>query len=313
MRPQLSVWLVSMATGGRASWQSLFDQAQAADRAGIDRIALTGEHVVLGEHLEAYGRPELGGLPSSTHATGPDGQFLEPMVAMSMIAALTSRARITSGIMLAALRRPIVLAKAAATLDVLSGGRLDLGVGVGWQREEYGAAGLTFGDRGRLLDHSLEVCQALWRDRVATYSSAELAFERIHMMPKPVQAPGVPIWVAGNVTGPAMRRLARFGTGWIPWGGASQSPAALVEAIPQMRAAVAASGRDPAAVGVVGGIPVVPGRDGRAEIGPTMEPVPALVEAGVTDVRLKVSIPTDAAEAEDCLTRLVHAFADAVA
>ena len=82
-----------------------------------------------------------------------------------------TRVRLGTNILLAALRRPVVLAKTAATLDVLSGGRLDLGVGVGWQREEYEAAGLDFDGRGRLLDHTLEVCQTLWREPARDVSS----------------------------------------------------------------------------------------------------------------------------------------------
>ena len=85
---------------------------------------------------------------------------------------MTERIRLGTNILIAALRRPVVLAKEPATLDVLSGGRLDLGVGVGWQREEYEAAGLAFEGRGRLLDHTLEVCRALWTQRVADYDSA---------------------------------------------------------------------------------------------------------------------------------------------
>src|SRR6185503_17827302 len=99
----------------------------------------------------------------------------------------------------AALRRPVTLAKELATLDVLSGGRIDLGVGVGWQREEYEAAGLAFEGRGKLLDETLAVCQALWRDRKAGYKSDTLEFGDIHMMPKPLQPGGVPIWVSGTL------------------------------------------------------------------------------------------------------------------
>ena len=104
-----------------------------------------------------------------------------------------------------------MLAKQLATLDVLSHGRVDLGVGIGWQREEYEAAGLDFGTRGRLLDHSLEVCQTLWREQRANFASPELSFDAIHMMPKPVQAGGVPIWVSGRVNERVAQRLARFG------------------------------------------------------------------------------------------------------
>lgn len=313
MRPQISVWVVTISEKDPGSWQPLFDQVCAADRAGIDRVVLTGEHVVLGEQLDVYGDPKLGGTAGAKHITGPDGHFLDPIVTMSMVAALTSHVRFTSGIMVAALRRPIVLAKAAATLDVLSGGRLDLGVGVGWQREEYEAAGLDFDARGRLLDHTLEVCQTLWRDRVATYASEELSFERIHMMPKPVQPGGVPVWIAGNVKRPVMQRLARFGIGWIPWGEASQDTDALLNAIPRMRDAVAKCGRDPTEIQVSGSLAIVPGKDGSPAVGPTMEGVARLVDAGVTDIRLKMAIPRDPHAAEDCLTKLVAGFRVATA
>ena len=150
--------------------------------------------------------------------------------------------RLGTNILLAALRRPVTLAKAASTLDVLSGGRLDLGVGVGWQREEYDAAGLDFDARGGLLDHSLAVCQTLWREPRASYADDLLAFEHIHQMPKPLRPGGVPVWVSGTVNRRVARRLGQFGTGWIPWGPAAADP---VAGIPQMRALLEAEGHDP--------------------------------------------------------------------
>lgn len=136
MDPQFSIRYVAMSPADPGSWQPLFNRVIAADRAGVDRVVLSGEHVVFGEHLENYARPELGDRAGGQQPTGPDGHFLEPMTTMSFLAGMTSRIRFTSSILLAALRRPVVLAKCAATLDVLSGGRLDLGVGIGWQREE---------------------------------------------------------------------------------------------------------------------------------------------------------------------------------
>jgi probable F420-dependent oxidoreductase len=308
MTPQLTIWALTFAQEDPGNWQATFDHVCAADRAGVDRAALSGEHVVFGEHLEAYGRPELGGRAGGKQVTDEDGHYIEPMVTMSMIAALTRRIRFTSNIMLAALRRPVVLAKMTATLDKLSGGRLDLGVGVGWQREEYEAAGVDFNARGRALDHSLEVCQALWRERRANYDSPELRFQNIHMMPKPVRPDGVPIWVSGTVSAPAMRRLARFGSGWIPWGEANTRNDALVDAIPRMREAVAAYGRDPMEIQVAGVLPLVLAADGRPSIGPTVEQVPALVAAGITDFRAQLPIPRDPQAAEDYLSEWVRSF-----
>lgn len=310
-KPQLTVWAATLSAEDPGSWQSTFDVAVAADRAGVDRVALTGEHVAFGENLDAYSRPELGGRRGAVQATGPDGHYLEPIVTLSMIAALTKRIRFIPNIMLAALRRPVVLAKMTATLDALSGGRLDLGVGVGWQREEYEAAGLSFAKRGRLLDHTLEVCQRLWSESRAGYASPELEFTHIHMMPKPAQRPGVPVWVSGSLTPPAMRRLARFGTGWIPWGDAGQDNEALLAEIPRMREEVAALGRSPEDIQVAGILPVLREADGRERMAASVEQLPRLVEAGITDFRAQFRIPRDPAEAEDYLSAWVGAFREA--
>ena len=171
--PQLSAALVSYSPTGPNDWRTMLETARLYDRVGIDRLVIS-DHVVFGEQLDAYGRPEVGGTRGGKQPTGPDGHWLEPMTTLSVIAGMTERIRLATGILLAALRRPVVLAKQAATLDVLSGGRLDLGVGVGWQREEYEAAGLDFDRRGRLLDHTLEVCTALWTEGVVRYQSPEL-------------------------------------------------------------------------------------------------------------------------------------------
>src|SRR5690242_3533826 len=182
---QLSIGVRSFAAEDPGTWQPLFDATRVADEAGVDRLVLS-DHVVFGERLEEYARPEIGGQAGGKQPTGPDGHWLEPLTTLSVLAGMTSRIRLGTNILVAALRRPAVLAKSTATLDVLSGGRLDLGVGVGWQREEYEAVGLDYGKRGRLLDHTLEVCERLWRDRRASYESDELRFNGIHMMPKPV-------------------------------------------------------------------------------------------------------------------------------
>ena len=136
---QLSMVLRTFAAQDPGSWAHVIRQAETFDRAGVDRLAVS-DHVVFGEDLDAYGRPEIGGQAGGTQPTGPDGHWLEPITLLSLLAGRTSRIRLATNVLIAALRRPVVLAKTAATLDVLSGGRLDLGVGVGWQREEYEAA-----------------------------------------------------------------------------------------------------------------------------------------------------------------------------
>lgn len=304
--PQLSMPLLNFASEDPGDWGFLIERAKAADAAGVDRLVVS-DHVVYGEDLEAYSLPEKGGVAGGRQPTGSDGLWLEPLTLLSVVSGVTSRVRLGTNILLAALRRPVVLAKTASTLDVLSGGRLDLGVGVGWQREEYEAAGLDFEARGRLLDHSLEVCQTLWREQRATYSSGELEFEAIHMMPKPMRSGGVPIWVSGTINQRMIRRLARFGDGWIPWGESAVNLAASIE---QMRDGVAATGRDPSDIGVVGSIALVKNDAGEPDLARTMDAVPTLVAAGVTDVRLHMPLPAGLERATSVLTAVVQAFRD---
>src|SRR2546430_1161182 len=107
MPVQLSIRYIAMSPEDPGSWQPLLNRVVAADRAGVDRVVLSGEHVVFGEHLENYARPELGGRAGGQQPTGPDGHFLEPMTTMSFLAGMTTRIRFTNSVLLAALRRPI--------------------------------------------------------------------------------------------------------------------------------------------------------------------------------------------------------------
>jgi probable F420-dependent oxidoreductase len=305
--PQLSAALVSYAAEPPDDWNAMLDTARLYDRVGIDRLVVS-DHVVFGEHLDEYARPEVGGQRGGRQPTGPDGHWLEPMTALSVIAGATQRVRLATGILLAALRRPVVLAKTAATLDVLSGGRLDLGVGVGWQREEYEAAGLDFGARGRLLDHTLEVCTALWTQTAARYESPELSFERIHMMPKSHEAGGVPIWISGTINARVVDRLCRFGLRWIPWG---DDAGALDRAIPELRDRIAAAGVAPDGLQVVANLRVSKAESGGIDLARTMEAVPGLVAAGATDLRVRFPVREPNAELEQELSAFVAAFRDA--
>jgi probable F420-dependent oxidoreductase len=304
---RLSVSLPTFAAEDPGTWSRVFDLARAADEVGIDRVVVS-DHVVFGENLDAYGRPDTGGVEGGRQPTGPDGHWLEPLTVLAAVAAQTTRVRLGTYILLAALRRPVVLAKQLATLDVLSGGRVDLGVGIGWQREEYEAAGLDFGARGRLLDHSLEVCQTLWREQRAGFSSPELSFAAIHAMPKPVQAEGVPIWVSGRCNERVAKRLARFGKGWIPWG---EDAADLVASVPRMRAAVDAAGGDGAAVAVLGTL-ALPRSDDRAiDIGKLSDRLAQVDAVGVDDVLVHVRALDSYAAARDAYGEIVTALAKA--
>jgi probable F420-dependent oxidoreductase len=286
----------------------LLVRAEALEAAGVDRLVVS-DHVAFGEQLEAYGDPSVGGVAGGSQPTGPDGHWLEPLTVLASVAARTTTIRLATGIVLAGLRRPVVLAKTAASLDVLSDGRLDLGVGVGWQREEYEAAGLDFAERGRILDETLAVCRTLWTEQRASYRSPSLAFDGIHQMPKPRQHGGVPIWVSGTVNRAVVRRLVAHGAGWIPWGA---DAADLPAGIARMRAAVEAVGGDPSGLGVVGSVPVVRTPAGDVDGPRTLDRVPELVAAGVTDVRISLPVPEVREAAIDAVAPIVERFADLV-
>jgi probable F420-dependent oxidoreductase len=303
-RPKLSLYLRTFSNQPNQDWGATLDTARAMDAAGIDRVVVS-DHVVFGENLDAYGDPAAGGTAGGRQPTGPDGDWLEPLILLTAVAATTTRIRLGTGVLLAALRRPVVLAKQLATMDVLSGGRVDLGVGIGWQREEYEAAGLRFERRGRLLDHTLEVCQTLWTQRRAAYDSPELTFDGIHQMPKPVQPGGVPVWVSGTVNPAVARRLSRFGKRWIPWGAAIGD---LKGAIPAMKQAIAESGGDPSDLHVQGAAALVKGSDGAIDVRASVAAVPQMVADGASDIRFSGSLPNDPARARESLAELVGAF-----
>ncbi len=309
VQAELSMHLCNFSAEERADWSDMFAFAKAADAAGVDRLQVS-DHVVFGEELEEYAKPEVGGTAGGKQPTGPDGSWLEPLTTIAVVAGMTSNIKFRTQILLAALRRPAVLAKTLATLDVLTGGRVDIGVGVGWQRAEYDAAGLPFEGRGRWLEHTLDVCRTLWTQQRAAFHSPELTFEAIHQGPKPLQPAGVPIWISGTLRGSTVSRLVKYGPKWIPWG---VDAANLKESLPRLKEALAKAGGDVDNLRVNGSVPVVRTASGEMDIPRSMEGVAALYEIGVTDF----SVPwnpraKDVGEAAAQMRPLVSAFRSAV-
>lgn len=292
----------------RDSWRPIIELARSADQAGVDRVAVS-DHIAFGERLEAYGDPQTGGVTGGRQPTTPDGHWLEPLTLLSVLAGTTQSVRLSTGILLAALRPAAVLAKQTATLDVLSNGRLDLGVGIGWQREEYDVCGLDFGRRGDLLDRTLEICTMLWTQQVSSYDDGDIAFDRIHTMPKPVQPGGVPLWISGRVQARMTQRLVRFGVGWIPWGDDAADPTL---GIPALRHAFEAAGRDPDELQVQGGLTLISKPNGSIDLPATLESVVAQADAGITDFRVRHRWSFDNDRDAELLTDLVAEFRSAV-
>src|SRR3954452_19036466 len=277
-------------------WPDVLDLARAADDAGVDRLVVT-DHVVMGRNNDAY---VWGRFP-----TPPAAPWLEPLTCLAAIAAATTRVRLATGIVIAPLRPAAVFAKTVATLDVLSGGRVDLGVGLGWQQEEYDAVGLDFADRGRLLEDTIAACRGLWTALPASYTSDTVSFTDIYCAPQPVQE-RLPVWFAGTMTPRLLRRVTGLGDGWIPIMGASVAD--IRSGAEQLRAATNR--------GIDVQSPLRPVRDsgGGLDVTATMEGVTELVAAGVTNLYLNAaSLAGTPRAATAALPRLVRAFRAAVA
>ena len=212
----------------------VIDCARRADAAGVDTV-IVPDHVVMSEHTEKY---EWGPFPFPIEVP-----WLEPLTVLAAIAGATSRVRLATGILIAPLRPAIVLAKTIATLDVLSQGRVELGVGVGWQREEYDAAGLDFETRAQRLDDTIAACRVLWRDSPASFSSPQVSFEKIWCEPRPLQPGGIPVWFSGTLIKRNVERIVRWGDGWIQIMTATRAD--LADGAKRLAEAFAKAGRDP--------------------------------------------------------------------
>jgi probable F420-dependent oxidoreductase len=298
-RPTLTVGLANYgSTFPPDEWHKFVDLARAVEDAGVDRIVVV-DHVVMGPHTENYA---WGKFP-----VPPDAPWFEPLIVLAAIASATSRARLATGILIAPLRPAALLAKQAATLDVLSRGRLDLGVGTGWQREEYDAEGIDFARRGQLLSDTLAACKVLWRDTPAAIDTPTLSFQDVYCEPKPLQAGGVPLWIAGVLHKRNLERMVKWGDAWIPIMGASLAD--IADGARRIGEAWAAAGRDPAGLQVQAPLPITRGDDDRPDLARSMASVPDLITAGATDVHVTLrAFNGDPADAPAVLAEIVRRF-----
>ncbi len=272
--------------------------AVEAEHVGVARVSVS-DHVVMGSDTGSY--------PYGAFAGEPDEPWLEPLTVLASIGAVTSTLRLATGVLISPLRPPALLAKAAATLDVLTEGRLDLGVGMGWQAKEYEAAGLRFADRGQLFTDGLAACQALWGDGPATFDSATLSFEGVWCRPQPVQPHGVPLWIGGELSAPNLDRIVQFGRGWIPAPTARWTQ--VVADLERLRSALRSAGRDPNEVAVRTSPAPRRGSDGRLDFPASFARVPEQVAAGATDVFVLLeSWCPEPARAPETLAAMVRAL-----
>lgn len=185
------------------------DATVEADRLGYESVWLP-EHLVLPVHMG--GSPHAGDdhppIPPNIH-------LYDPFTYLAFLAGQTERIRFGTQVFNIGLRHPFVTARAAATFDVVSGGRFDFGIGASWLKEEWDAIGLEFHTRGRRVDEALGICKRLWSDEVVEHHGEFFDFAPVMFEPKPLQAGGPPIHVGGDGAA-ALRRAATIGDGWIP-------------------------------------------------------------------------------------------------
>ncbi|MFD0066135.1 LLM class F420-dependent oxidoreductase [Streptomyces sp. NPDC056690] len=272
----MRVGLHALGIGDGARPEVIRTVATAAETHGFARL-WCGEHVVLVD------------APASRYPYSADGRiavpadadWLDPLLALTFAAAVTSRIEIASGVLLLPEHNPVLVAKQAATLDVLSGGRFTLGVGVGWSAEEFAALGVPFAKRGRRAEEYLAAMRALWADDPASFTGEFTRFEAIRVNPKPLRGGRLPV-VAGGNSDAALRRAATLTDGWYGFNvAAADVPARIAVLADECARHGRAFDELTVAVALSDGVP---------------EHLPALDAAGVTEL-VVVGAPPPAADA----------------
>lgn len=294
---RIGVYLPPLAYGPDR-FPLMLAHARRADELGFDAIT-TSSHVVMTAEDGPMGHARyrsFSDLRRLRDTFPPDNPMLHPprntpwlevMSTMAAMAAVTSRAELITGIAIAPLYPAPLFAKAAATVDRFSGGRLRLGVTASWEEGEYRALGVDFAQRGQILDDTVDACRVLWAhrddDEPVSFRSKTVSFEDVFFEPKPESPQGIPFYFGGPFSKRTVRRVATTGDGWLPWLEPLERFPASIQAIKE---ATRAAGRDPE--NLVFHLSVPPtGADGapaplwtRADLERSFARVPELLAAG---------------------------------
>src|SRR5215468_9270701 len=216
--------------------QGVMRLAQAIEQIGYDHSDMF-DHVVMGFPME--GRP-----PGPYPAQMP---ILEALMVLSYMAAVTTRVGLGTEVLVLPQRHPTLVAKQVSTLDTLSGGRVRLGVGVGWQEAEYEALGESFRTRGARMDEAIALMRAYWGEVHVDFAGAHYRAVAMAMEPKPPQGRRIPVWI-GGYSAAAFRRVGRLGDGWLA--SRVSDAADARRSIDSIRRHAEAAGRDPASIGL---------------------------------------------------------------
>lgn len=280
---QLGLHAIGIGSGAR---RDVIDAiAAAAERHGFATL-WSGEHVVMVDDSSSrYPYSDDGRI-----AVPAQADWLDPMIGLSFAAAATSTIGIATGVLLLPEHNAVATAKQAASLDVLSGGRLTLGVGIGWSRDEFEALGVPFERRGARTTEYVEAMRTLWRDDVASFAGEFVGFDAVRVNPKPLRGGRIPIVVGGNGDA-ALRRVVAWGDGWYGFNVDGANGAA--RHVGRIRQLCEQTGRDIGELRLAVAL-----RD------PQSSDVDALDDLGVDELVLVASPPDDAADAEKWVAEL---------
>ena len=231
--------------GAMANHSDLKTLVERGEALGFGYFTVS-DHIVIPRSIDAVYPYSEDGRP-----TFPE-DWLEQLTTMAWLAAVTTKARLVTSVMVVPHRNPVLTAKILATIDVLSGGRITIGCGAGWLREEFEAIGAPpFAERGKVTDEYIRIFRELWANDAPTFAGDYAEFANIAFAPKPVQKPGIPIWIGGE-SGAALSRAARLGDGWYPIGANPRFPLNTLEhyadAVTRLEQRAEAAGRAPEAI-----------------------------------------------------------------
>ena len=279
--------------GPGATREALITLARRVEAMGFDSV-WASDHVVIPFQISSrYPYNATGDFPLS-----PTTDFLEPLTVLSLVAGVTERLRLGTTVLVLPHRHPVLAAKMLATLDHLAPGRVILGAGVGWMREEIELLGAPYDQRGAWTDEAIEIMRACWRDERVSHRGRFFNFPEIGVAPKPARGT-IPIWIGGH-TPRAMRRVAELGEGWHA---AFATPDVMRKGLVELQAACEKVGRNPAEVT----LSVRLGLAAKRPSSEVLDELKALRDVGVSHV----IVETRVASAED-MTQLLDRFTNEV-
>lgn len=271
---------------GAGAQRSVIDAVAAGAEEGGFATLWAGEHVVMVDtSASRYPYAEDGKI-----AVPAEADWLDPLIGLSFVAAATTTIGIATGVVLLPEHNPVIVAKQVASLDRLSGGRLTLGIGIGWSREEFAALGVQFARRSHRTAEYVAAMRTLWGRDVASFDGEFVTFDAIRVNPKPVRGAGLPVILGGN-SDAALRRVAAWGDGWYGFNLADVGEVA--DRVGALRRFCAEAGRDP------GGL-----RLAVALQNPAAPDVKALAELGIDELVIVAVPPDDSGAAREWVLEL---------